>query len=791
MNGKEEQEEKKEELDSPKQDQLTYLKAQMQPFLNENPEAFQYIIALFSPSAQQSNDCELYAYKLLFLFGKTTDLARYLQRVKAMNIKKEEYMQYIDLKLPESKDENTIKGLRSLLRKIADDPSLIKNIVYHMDALKKKIIEEPHKSFGKKGENRWVKAFQLPQVTKAYLAKFLVTQIYPFITDETLEDGFSFSKHHVSADFLQAWLTLKENVPNEDPLLLPETLLVDGASINQNEFSIVFIHRKDPRRAVLGHITGCCETIDTGAHVHEDTLSKVGILALTKDNQDRLQRLHKAKAQGDEQEDYDQFHLSKACKDEDIIGFMRVYISKDEKNLVIDMPFIRLLIRKNKEKLKKIIAMIAKFSEIFLSKNPEIDAVWIGSETGYAGGMYSYFITRPSGNHLEPPEGMVNSESKYKRLMCNRTVDDLYTNILHSPELVLRLDKASLAKYANKEELLKKCIIFSNSEQAIVYVDHLLSLMTEEEQHKLNPFQLACEAENIEVICHMIDTRQDLIQPWSKALLAIARASFSVEKKRHALTQLFQHLDEESSLAFIKAQSPEGKENLVRCLLQPAKDYSRVEEDILLLIFDQFKGKEKISLYKDLMCDSLMILENKQYAVLQYLFATLSSGLQDDSGLNKKLQLQLSKQINTSTPTKKGAQDKEQAQQLLNRIRQNNQEAIQQFFHSDLGRELLEFSQEHNNEPMESLRASMGDGEYCLKDLFEQIKSEKFRLSLCEGTNKYRYLPPTVSGFFRIRENSVDKKVLQNINEIVEKLEFFHLEEVAPSNYDVIQAKAI
>lgn len=661
---KEEKEEQAPYLLNPQQlNELAYLRDRMQTFLEKNPKEYaatlEYITKfLLAHNPEQVNCCELYAYKLLFLFGNSKSVGQYLSRVNAKNLEEKEYMQYIDLKLPEDKDENTIKGLQGLLKKssIADDPALIKNIIYYMDALKTKILEESGRDFGKKGEQRWIKAFQLPVVNKQYLSEFLVTQWYSFVTEETLEDGLVFLRHRVPENFLSMWLELKGKAGNSDLLLPPETLLVDGASIGQEELCFISMDAQDPRRAVLGHITDCCESINSKTsggylHVIEDTLlSTVGIVVLTKDNQDRLDRLQKPKGDPAEEEkgkealegkkkrgkvkekkeavDYGKFHLSKSCKDEDILGFMRVYLSKDKKNLVIDTAAIRSLTLNDKKKFKQIVAMIAKFSENFLNSNPQIDAVWLA----YSGEAFScqispYFTGETDDlDTVTPPEEMHAFEGiGPKTLICNRTANDLYTTLMHSPEQALKLKKEDLAQYRIKD-LLKKCIAFSHSSGGMEGLFHLISLMSKEELQEANLFKLACDEGNTEIIYHIIDTNPDLILTWPSALLTLLESSISTEKKMDILTQIFKKLDQKTRLALITAKSPDGTGNVVMNLLKQQPK----ETGAIVFILEQLKLQEGISLYKELIDEDPLrmgltaILENKNHEMLNYLLSSLS-----------------------------------------------------------------------------------------------------------------------------------------------------------------------
>jgi hypothetical protein len=548
------------------------------------------------------NDNELaeakyYALKLSLIFGDEKIIITYLKLHPQSEIAKT----LSNLKIPSEKwNLSTFHNI--LKKKFAKDSlAMTNNIIPVMAKIEQKIKEDGGPDLNKCSNID----------LKENLEKLCANFCYENVSVETEEDAVVFQRHNMSKESFAEWLELRKQAGNNDELIPPQNLLFDGATIGQKNKTILAMNHLDPRRAVLGYITSCCERLDshtTKYHVIEDTkLKSVGIVIIAKGRPSKL---------SDENG-----HLSQKCKDDDIIGFLRICVTDDQKTLIIDTTAIRPVNTKTVKQRKDIAQLIAKFSENFLAKNSGFNEVWYGiGMAPHTSEIGRYFLRKNGSVQIRHPEGMDGYEGVDLHLVANRK-ENLYTDLIHSPHLIMSLTENDLIGY-NLADILR--LVLNSSEQDTTTLRKFTELVTEEQLRSINPIQLACLAENSDAIKFFINyENQDLIgfnaETWPNALSGICANLQSNEQRLELLESLFKNsdLDTRHRLLF-----PDGEINILNYIMKTKS------EEIMMFVLSQC---DELSLLKLLVTDDpnrtvlSTIIEKGMHKVLTYVLEKFKS----------------------------------------------------------------------------------------------------------------------------------------------------------------------
>jgi hypothetical protein len=137
---------------------------------------------------------------------------------------------------------------------------------------------------------------------------------------------------------------------------------------------------------------------------------------------------------------------------------------------------------------------------------------------------------------------------------------------------------------------------------------------------------------------------------------------------------------------------------------------------------------------------------------------------QNDSAINTKLISVLQKKI-------KEDPENPDAKEILGQVRKYNSQAVQNFFESSVGKDLIEFAKKNSKTDVIN-KLNLDAGDYCIEDIKTYFKTEKFKLSLTQGTNYLSYLQ-----FFIASEKTVDPQKRQQLDSIIEKLDSYQIHE--------------
>jgi len=343
-------------------------------------------------------------------------------------------------------------------------PKLIPFIVYKMELFEKKVREDS-------GEGKYFTTFYAAptKMDDRYIIRTLAKIAYPDVAnDQNIEDAMVLFMHKKSPHTFSEWLSVKNKAKSSDALIPPESVFVDGHTINIPKIYLIKLKDDDPRQAVLGDITGYCQSLGSLSvhqHVEEDTsLKEVGILIIAKDNSKR----RKEKGL--------RTYLSSQCKDDDIVGFIRA-CSDGGHYLILDVCFIK---STQKINIKKYAQIIAKFAHNFLLANPRYVGVIYGN--GDLKADLFGFLRKPSQHsYINHPLEMRKYESqntKHFREVCMRDTP-LYAEVIYNPERVLQLTQQDLVHY-NLPDILNSVIQFGNLAQ----FKHILNLLNDSDFKK-------------------------------------------------------------------------------------------------------------------------------------------------------------------------------------------------------------------------------------------------------------------------------------------------------------------
>lgn len=303
-----------------------------------------------------------------------------------------------------------------------------------------------------------------------------------------------FYEHDMSTEQFSSWMRAKARAQSSDNLIAPSAVFVDGASVGHPNLYLIKMKDTDPRQAYLGEITNCCQTIGVSPHVEEDTrLSEVGMVILARDGKrkDTTRPLPST--------DY----LSETCKDDDILGFMRVCVSKDHKHLIIDATVLKATQKAN---AKKHAQLVAKFAAEFIAKTPMCDSVWCGKSFETAA-FANYFLNGPPVFDIMPTE-MQHSEAGCIHLICDSS-HQLYAEIIYNPAIVKQLTTEQLSTY-NKAILLHSLIQFGSLEE----IEHFISLMTDALLSEIDLLSIAYNEQDLEKFSFLLGLQEGrFIQP--------------------------------------------------------------------------------------------------------------------------------------------------------------------------------------------------------------------------------------------------------------------------------------
>jgi hypothetical protein len=529
---------------------------QRTPLTEENYPILQKIYPYFIEKMGQfisPLEIKYYAHQWVFLFSNEKLIKYYCDRSLSADLSKQKIQTVLDFILPKGDLDKQLTLEIFKKESIKNDFSLMKKLVSVLDKLLSQIKQDADK--------RNIKIKQLmTEINHAYFLNFLAKVRYSKMTADTLFDAQVFSRYNVEEKYFDMWLELKSKAVNSDSVLPPAAVFFDGSSIGQPNRLIVKMSFDDPRLPILGHITDCCERIDEESseskepigrqHVYEDVqLPTIGIAAIVAKDVSFPEMKQR-------------YLLSRQCKDEHIIGFIRL-VQAQNQELLIDTMIMRFGYRSS----RSIAIMIAKFADSFLEKSPEYNAVWLGAGFGNEYLELNRFFLRAAtqAHHALLPVKMKHSSSLRQFLISNRE-QILYTKLIYQPDCILDIHDAKELKEYPQEHIFNLLLRFGSRK----HFDHLLNLL--KNRLSVNPFKLACEIGNFEIVAYLIkfEPRFFEIDSLPNLLTDLAESQLESKSGADSVTKLLADLSDKTVKTMLLAQLSDGT-NLLHYLLQYKK----------------------------------------------------------------------------------------------------------------------------------------------------------------------------------------------------------------------------